>query len=303
MISIITPVYNGAQYIEACIKTVIDQHHSDIEHIIVDGGSTDGTVEIISRSAAKYGHLRWVSEKDMGQSDAMNKGFEMSSGDIIVYLNVDDYFNQGAFDAVLPYFDRGAQFVVGKVKIIKVDGSFDINDPKTEFKEMLRWWEENSYCHNPVGYFYRREVQEAIGGFNSQNHYNMDLEFLLEVSRRFTLTKIDFCLGVFRLIEGTKTFDSASYEYYDEKYSYLDKYLIYCDPEYVRDYLKSKNKYLRRSKEDELTRRIITNMQNKNYVTSLHLCLRLFQHNPLRFFYRPIRYSYNVSVRRLLSKS
>ena len=112
MISIITPVYNGARYIEGCIETVMDQNHPNFEHIIVDGGSTDGTVEIINRYAAEYDHIRWVSEKDKGQSDAMNKGFEMSSGEIIGYLNADDYFNPGAFEAVLPYFDKGAQFEV-----------------------------------------------------------------------------------------------------------------------------------------------------------------------------------------------
>jgi glycosyltransferase involved in cell wall biosynthesis len=290
MISIITPVYNGARYIEGCIKTVIDQNHPNFEHIIVDGGSTDGTVENISRYAAKYDHIRWVSEKDRGQSHAMNKGFAMSSGDIIGYLNVDDYFNPGAFEAVLPYFDQGAQFVVGRVKIIKDDGSSFINDPKAEFEAMLRWWEDNAYCVNPVGYFYLRDVQEAVGGFNVENHHSMDLEFLLEASRRFSLTKIDFCLGVFRLIEGTKTADTASLDYFDKKFGFCDRYLAYCDPEYVKDYFKKRKKYLKQALEQELTEKIISNVKHRSHLNAFVLSLRLFLLNPIRVPYRLMRY-------------
>ena len=92
MISIITPVYNGKRFIEFCIKNVIDQKCPNMEHIIVDGGSTDGTVEIIQRYAERYKHIRWVSEKDKGQSDAMNKGIRLAEGNIIGILNADDYY-------------------------------------------------------------------------------------------------------------------------------------------------------------------------------------------------------------------
>ena len=92
MISVITPVYNGESFIESCIKIVIEQNCGDVEHIIVDGGSQDGTVTIIKQYAEKYPHIRWISEADQGQSDAMNKGLDMAKGNIISFLNVDDYY-------------------------------------------------------------------------------------------------------------------------------------------------------------------------------------------------------------------
>lgn len=74
MISVITPVYNGESFIESCIKIVIEQNCSNVEHIIVDGGSQDGTVDIIRKYADQYAHIPWLSEPDKGQSDAMNIG-------------------------------------------------------------------------------------------------------------------------------------------------------------------------------------------------------------------------------------
>mgnify|MGYP000433090039 CR=1 FL=1 len=92
-ISIITANYNNEATLSACFESVKCQTYLNIEHIIIDGNSTDNTQEILS----KYPHLIYVSEKDKGQSDAMNKAFQMSEGDIIVYLNADDYFEKNVF--------------------------------------------------------------------------------------------------------------------------------------------------------------------------------------------------------------
>ena len=92
MLSVITPVFNGIRFIESCILNVIEQGCCEVEHLIIDGGSSDGTVEIVSRYAERYRHIRWVSEQDEGQSHAMNKGIAMARGTIIGFLNVDDYY-------------------------------------------------------------------------------------------------------------------------------------------------------------------------------------------------------------------
>lgn len=104
MISIVTPVYNGEAFIESCIKVAIAQNCSDIEHIIVDGGSSDRTVEIIKNYARNYPHIRWISEKDKGQSDAMNKGISMAKGDILAILNVDDFYEPNVLNRIVEIF-------------------------------------------------------------------------------------------------------------------------------------------------------------------------------------------------------
>jgi len=231
-ISIITPSFNKASFIEHAINSVLLQGYKNFEHVIVDGGSTDGTVEMLKH----YPHLVWISEPDDGQSDAMNKGFKLSLGEIIVYLNADDFFEKNAFAAVVEAFEEGAQFVVGKVRVLKDDGGFFINDPKLTFGEMLRWWEPNAYSYNPTGYFYLREVQDAIGGFNVENHLAMDLEFLLEAALRYQLVKVDKILGNFRFIRGTKSFEHHSNEF--EIMRFTRKYLSNLDDIYRLSYEK-----------------------------------------------------------------
>jgi glycosyltransferase involved in cell wall biosynthesis len=105
MISVITPVYNGDRFIESCIRMVIDQACSEAEHLIIDGGSSDRTVEIVQQYADRYPHIRWVSEPDAGQSDAMNKGIEMAKGDIIAMLNVDDYYEPNVLNRIVEYLE------------------------------------------------------------------------------------------------------------------------------------------------------------------------------------------------------
>src|SRR5215510_8009297 len=100
-LSIITPVFNGIGFIEFCIINVIEQECREAEHIIIDGGSTDGTLEIIRKYAEQHEHIRWVSEPDRGQSDAMNKGIAVATGKLVGCLNVDDYYEEGVLCEVL----------------------------------------------------------------------------------------------------------------------------------------------------------------------------------------------------------
>ena len=223
-ISIITPSFNSGDYIERAIKSVIQQDYKSWEHIIMDGGSTDLTLEIFK----KYNHLKWTSKPDNGQADAMNKGFELSVGDIIVYLNADDYFLPGAFSSVIPEFEKGAKFVVGNVfvKSTRLQTEF-LNIPRITLGGMLRHWEPNAFCYNPVGYFYKREVQVKCP-FNVENYSTIDLEFLLDAATRFTFTKVNYTLGCFE--DGIKTKTGIMHSKLDHwqpsTYPYIDEHLI-----------------------------------------------------------------------------
>jgi len=246
MISIITPVYNGEKFIESCINNIIEQDYPNVEHIIVDGASTDRTVDIVKKYAEKYKHIHWISEPDRGQSHAMNKGFMISTGDIIVYLNADDYFEPNAFHRVTNYFKENPDisFVIGKLRVVDKIENYWINDPKISFKEMLWWWESNSYAYNPSAYFYKRKAQERVGGFNENNHHTMDWEFLLAASRICKMGKINCVLGGFRYIEGTKTHSSGGAKNLEKKFSFSAKYVEHLPQKEQTAYLEAQKNYI-----------------------------------------------------------
>jgi len=202
-ISIITPSYNSGNTIERAILSVRDQGYQNFEHLVIDGGSTDETISILE----SYPHVKWISEKDRGQVHAMNKGFEKAEGQVIGYLNADDYYLKGTFLKVMPYFLKGEQFVMGKVLVIsdKPAGKIEwVCDPRTDFHSAIRHWERDAFCVNPVGYFYLKDVQLKIPLLEDTGAKH-DLEFLIEAAYRYRIKKINHLFGVFNHECNTKT--------------------------------------------------------------------------------------------------
>jgi len=234
MISVITPSFNSGRYLERAIQSVRAQNYRRWEHIVVDGGSTDGTLTILNR----HKHLRWISEPDDGQVHAMHKGFAMARGDVVVYLNADDYFLRKAFARAVKAFAPGILMVVGKIRVnVEKDGASWMNDPRIDLESMLRHWEMNAYCYNPVGYFIRRELQECIP-FNADNPDKHDLEFLLEAARRFpdAIVKVNRVFGVFNLSEASRTSkEQAQPDYWRSgNFPFVDRALADASPKFQR---------------------------------------------------------------------
>lgn len=192
-ISVLTPSYNASKYIEKAIQSVLVQNYANFEHIIFDGGSQDGTIEILQ----KYPHLIWVSEKDKGQSDAMNKAFEKSTGNIIVYLNADDYFEPNAFNIIIEAFKNNADIdmVVGNLKW-DLGTHQEIITPEIEYLKILYHFKYH-FPYNPVSYFYTRDLQNKVGKFSLQENYAMDYVFLLRAFQLCKPLKINATLGCF----------------------------------------------------------------------------------------------------------
>ena len=188
-LTVITPSFNQGRFIERTIRSVLDQGYPNLEYVIVDGGSTDESIEVIRRYEDRLSW--WVSEPDDGQSHAINKGLERTSGDVVAYLNSDDYFLPGAFERAVAGLERSERsWVAG--------GALDIEegDPPTR----LRVWRPKppSYCEGRIrgrqwwmlvpwhvpqpSCFWRRELFERFGGFRLDMHYAFDAEFMLRLA-------------------------------------------------------------------------------------------------------------------------
>ena len=181
-LSIITPVLNGEKFMEECIKNVIHQKCPFIEHVIVDGGSIDGTVDVIKQYAEQYKHIRWNSEKDKGQSDAQNKGIMMSKGEIISFLNVDDYYEPGVFMRILEIFKTLPEpsLLVGNCNVWDHDGSLrEICKPKKlKITDLLMGYAINPHPVNPTSYFYHRSLHDIVGLYDNDIWCNADQDFV-----------------------------------------------------------------------------------------------------------------------------
>jgi glycosyltransferase involved in cell wall biosynthesis len=210
ILTIITPVYNGEKFISGCIESVAAQKLAGVEHIIVDGGSSDRTVDIVRDKARVYPYLRWISEPDRGQSDALNKGIDMARAEYIGILNADDFYEPGALRCVAEIMNNlsGPRLIVGACNILTIGDQIQhVNRPSMlKFENLLiDPWKWPFPC-NPSAYFYPKTVHGVVGRYNIEEHFGMDFEFILAAVQAIEPLYVDAVLGNFRLIPGTKTF-------------------------------------------------------------------------------------------------
>jgi glycosyltransferase involved in cell wall biosynthesis len=207
-ISIITPSLNQGKFIERTIQSVLQQGYPNLEYIVVDGGSNDATLDILKKYSDK---LIWVSEKDKGQADAINKGIERSSGEIIAYLNSDDMYDKEALLRVSEVFqiEPSVMWVTGRCRIID-ENNQEIRKTITAVKNFLL--DHLTYnlllVINPISQpatFWRRNIIEEIGLFNRNEHLVMDYEYSMRVCKKYNPAIINDYLACFRIHRRSKT--------------------------------------------------------------------------------------------------
>ena len=232
-VSIITVVYNGVAHLEQTIQNVLKQSYDNIEYIIIDGGSIDGTVEIIKRYADRVSY--WVSEADGGIYDAMNKGIANATGEIVGLINADDWYEVDAVEKVVQIFEsREADVVHGGMFILKEDGEGFVKTAVSDLSNLSKGMLLN---HPTV--FAKRSLYEKYGGFDTSYRIVADWEMMMRWKLRgVKFSVLDETLANFRMGGVSSEHLKKSFE---EKHDVRKRYDTYgtIDWYYIYDRLKS----------------------------------------------------------------
>lgn len=224
-ITIVTPSFNQGQYIEQTIDSVLSQGYDNLDFMIIDAGSTDETVEVIKKYERYLSY--WVSEKDNGQSDAINKGLQRATGDIFNWLNSDDYLESGALQAIAEGFAQqpGKKIMCGFTHCFydesgKTSHTYRMGTRKTVAETIL-----NVEMNQP-GSFYRMDVMKELGFLNPSLRYVFDGELWFKFLCRYGLKAVGFTdalIAHFRLHESSKSVGEGFFEFHKE---FMNVYLF-----------------------------------------------------------------------------
>ncbi len=203
LVSIITPSYNQARYLEETICSVLGQSYPYIAYMIVDGGSTDGSLEVIQRYAGRL--AGWVSERDQGQTDALNKGFSRATGDILAWLNSDDTYLPGAVAEAVAFLQSHpeAGMVYGDANLVNESGQVISKFPaaQTDYRRLRR-----GYVHIPQqAAFFRAALWRQVGPLDPSFYFAMDYDLWVRLSRLAPLCYHPRLWANFRLHQGGKS--------------------------------------------------------------------------------------------------
>lgn len=210
-ISIITPSYQQADYLEQTIVSVLEQGYPSLEYIVIDGGSTDGSVDIIKKYEA---HLTyWVSEPDKGQTDAINKGLKKATGDVVAWINSDDIYCDGALHAIGKAFaDSDADLIYGDVENFFPDGRTEVSVNNFEVLDFL----SRVSIHQP-GVFWKRSLHQQHGYLDESFYYLMDYDLWARLFFNCKHQHINKVITRFRVHDAAKTGNNPPGLYMDHR--------------------------------------------------------------------------------------
>jgi glycosyltransferase involved in cell wall biosynthesis/2-polyprenyl-3-methyl-5-hydroxy-6-metoxy-1,4-benzoquinol methylase len=207
-ITIVTPVYNGAAHIRECIESVLSQGYPNLQYIVVDGGSTDGTLDIVNEYRDRISHI--ISEPDRGMYDAIAKGFELATGDILGYLNADDLYEAGGLLRVGEYFrDHPRTKVIYHEDTVMVGPWRFANNPlrRVDFLSLLK-----GYIIFQDGVFFRREAYWFVGGVERTLRLAGDWDLWTKMARYFRFRRVPGHVSSFRITAGQLSSNREAYE-------------------------------------------------------------------------------------------
>jgi len=207
LVSIVTPSFNQSEFLEATIQSVLEQDYPRIEYILMDGGSTDGSLDIIQRYADRLAF--WVSEPDLGQTDAINKGFARAEGDILAWLNSDDLYDPWAVSEAVQFLSSHPEvgMVYGAAYYIDELGSVIARYParQTDYKRLRR----GIATIPQQASFFRAILWDQVGPLDPSFYYAMDYDLWVRISGRAPIAFVDKPWAKFRLHGQSKSLREA----------------------------------------------------------------------------------------------
>jgi glycosyltransferase involved in cell wall biosynthesis len=211
LVTIVTPAYNQAEYLDETIRSVLAQTYENIEYIVIDDGSTDNTREVMEKWAGK---VICLSHQNMGQANTLNKGWEMARGELLGYLSSDDLLDPTAIERLVAHYDGSPSVIFGGYRLIGQDGNTIKNKriPFHGYRDMV----EQFVCPIGVGALFSRSLFSETGGWNPSLRQIPDFDFWIRAGVEARFVKVDEELGGFRVHTGSQTFASATVAKADE---------------------------------------------------------------------------------------